>query len=74
MKFQNPFELLDNIDTDIIQKQGWMLDRMFTDEVINSHENYQKAIDYSKKLSAQFNVAIRSVTHNDWHFLEIYRK
>ncbi|MDH3609596.1 MAG: hypothetical protein OEQ24_10200 [Gammaproteobacteria bacterium] len=66
--------MLDNIDTDIIQKQGWMLDRMFNDDVANSHETYQKAVDYAKILSAQFNVALRSVTHNNSHFLEVYRK
>jgi len=74
VSFQNPFKLLDNVDTDIIRKQGWMLDRMYTDDVVNSHETYQKAVDYAKVLSAQFNVAIRSVTHNNSHFLEVYRK
>ncbi len=74
MSSQKPVKILDNMDTDIIQKQGWRLNKIFNDEVDNSRETYQKAIDYAKILSAQFNVAMRSVTHNNSHFLEVYRK
>ena len=74
MSFQKPVKILDNMDTDIIQKQGWRLNKIFNDDVSNSHETYKKAVDYAKILSAQFNVAIRSVTHKDAHFLEVYRK
>lgn len=74
MEKKQPLKMLENIDTEMIIKQGWMLDKMFMDEVDKSHETYQQAMSYAKKPSAQFNVAIRSVTDKDSHFLEVYRK
>ncbi len=73
MSENEPIKMLD-VDTSIIKQQGWMLNKIFEDEVNNSLETYQKAIIYVKRLAVQFNVAIRSVTNNDSHFMEVYRK
>lgn len=73
MNEKEPIKMLD-VDTNIIKRQGWMLDKIFEDEIDNSLETYQKAINYAKKLAVQFNVAVRSVTHKQSHYMEVYRK
>ena len=74
MSKETVIKMLEDMDTDMIKRQGWMLDKMFADKVDKSLDTYQEAMDYAKKLSAQFNVAIRSVTHDESHFMEVYRK
>ena len=45
--------ILDKFDTDIIEREGWRLDRMFEDKNENSMELYNQALERAKALSAQ---------------------
>ena len=66
--------ILDKFDTDIIEREGWRLDRMFEDKNENSMYLYNQALERAKVLSAQCTVGLRRVTHNKSVFMEVYKK
>ena len=66
--------ILDKYDTDIIQREGWRLDKMFEDKKENSLELYNQAMERVEMLSTQCCVGLRRVTHNKSVFMEIYKK
>ena len=73
-KSSKEVRLLENLDTDLIQRQGWKLDKMFEEDVNKAEETYNKAMKYAEILSAQCKVALRTVTHKESVFMEVYKK
>jgi len=66
--------ILESFDTDMIQREGWKLDKMFEDDKKNSMMVYNKAMEYAKKLSVQCQTGVRRVKHNESVFMEVYKK
>ncbi len=65
---------LEHYDANMIQSEGWRLDRIFEDDKRNSTLVYNKGIEYAKKLSVQCSIGVRTVMHNRSVFVEVYRK
>ena len=70
----NKIETLEDLNTAVIRLKGWKLDKIFQDDRKNTVDIYESAIQYAEKLSAQCNVAIRTVTHRESVFMEVYKK
>ncbi len=66
--------MLEDTDTEVIKLEGWRLDRMFEGDRENTMNVYETAMKYASKLSAQFRVGIRPITHDESIFMEVYRK
>ena len=61
-------------DTGLIKKQGWRLTQIFCAENGKDKETEKKALDFAKKLSVQFDVALHSIDDIEYKILEIYTK
>ena len=74
MEEKKAVKMLEDTETRIIKQQGWELNKVFVEEVSNSHKTYQDAMKYANQLRVKFNVAVRSVVHNKFHFVDVYKK
>ena len=74
MEDETVITMLEDFSMDMMQREGWMLDKMFNDSVENTVNIYEKAVEYAQTLAAQFEVGIRPVTKKDSVFMEVYKK
>lgn len=63
---------LDDNDTSILFKQGWILDRLVECEPNRELESYEEAMALASKCAAQI-VGLRSRSTDDKSFWEIWR-
>lgn len=65
---------LDDVDTEIIQRDGWRLDKMITGHIENTMPSYEEAVLYAENKLQSHEVALRSVVNKQTVFWEVYVK
>jgi hypothetical protein len=65
---------LEQQETGLIKQQGWQLTQIFCTENGKEKETEMKAMDFAKKLSVQFEVALHTIEDVDIQIIEVYVK
>ncbi len=74
MEEEDKIASLDDFDTESIIFNGWRLDRLFTGEIENTIPTYEKAMLHAEDLVNKCKVGVRTVTHNNVVYWEVYKK
>ena len=65
----NEVTSLDDMDTEIIKREGWSLDRVFVGDLENTMTSYEEAIVHAETLLKNHKTALRSIITGSKVFL-----
>ena len=74
MKDRKKIQHLDNLDTEMINTKGWKLKKIFVEDINKADKVYEDATNYTKPLTSESDMGMRSITIGNNHFIDVYRK
>ncbi len=72
MSIEHVIQSLDDANTETIKREGWMLDKLFANELRQTMATYDEALAYAESLLPDFEVGIRSTIISGVVYWEVY--